>query len=270
MSTESKRAIKKITKNGLKWLVSPGHHEAFWSKLEAGLWEPELYLKMQDLIDSETIFLDIGGWIGPTTLFGAQLAKKTYAFEPNPYVFDELKTNLYLNHSEWTDRVEIINAGIGKADSVAWFGYANHHDDSTGSLLYAQRDQSIQVKLLDIAKFIQSLKPTGNRIFIKMDIEGSEFDLIPYLANYLKQDNFPICLSLHPQFLYQKLKLRYPGNNSMLRLARRINVSLAYRKIYESFGTRKIYTIDGREICKEKNFVNMALHALFPSEIVVP
>ena len=48
-------------------------------------------------IDEQTLFIDVGGWIGSTSLYAAQIAKKTLILEPDPIAFKRLKGNLGLN-----------------------------------------------------------------------------------------------------------------------------------------------------------------------------
>ena len=61
-------------------------------------WEVHTHKILEKFLDSNHSFIDIGAFIGPTTLYGAFIAKKVYAIEPDPIAFNELKKNVLLNH----------------------------------------------------------------------------------------------------------------------------------------------------------------------------
>lgn len=43
-------------------------HSDFWRLLQAGKWEATTLNVFDRYIDAETVFVDVGAWIGPTTL----------------------------------------------------------------------------------------------------------------------------------------------------------------------------------------------------------
>ena len=261
--------VMEVRKDGLEWLVDAGSHQTFWERLQAGKWEPELFRWLKDLLGSETVFLDVGGWIGPTTLFGAQLARKTYSFEPSPEVFAELKNNVALNTQLWARKIVLINAGAYFKDEKASFAVAKSGDDSTGSLLNIGNGEKIYVDLIDFRKFIIDEGLAEQNVVMKMDIEGAEFDIVPHLKEHISRSSFTTLLSLHPKFLYKKLNIIYPGKGLASRIRRRLEMALAYRRIYHSFSGRTINDIHGVKLGMRRWFLFLLLLGSFPHDILV-
>ena len=69
----------------------------FWCLVEHGLWEPVTFQMFRKHIQSTTLVLDIGSWIGPTSLFAANLAHTVLAFEPDHIAYNQLRSNVDLN-----------------------------------------------------------------------------------------------------------------------------------------------------------------------------
>ncbi|HXV28978.1 MAG TPA: DNA-binding protein, partial [Sinorhizobium sp.] len=46
----------------------------FFARLQAGEWEPGTFRNIERLVDDRTTFIDIGGWIGVTPYWAAQIA----------------------------------------------------------------------------------------------------------------------------------------------------------------------------------------------------
>ena len=87
----------KISIGKLSFWVNQDGYESFWDLVNKGKWETETFSVFDKYINNQTLFIDIGGWIGPTSLYGAQLAKKTLSLEPDPVAFKRLKQNADLN-----------------------------------------------------------------------------------------------------------------------------------------------------------------------------
>ena len=87
----------KISINKLNYWVNPNGYKSFWKLVNQEKWEYETFLVFDSNINEQTLFIDIGGWIGPTSLYGAQLAKKTLSLEPDPIAYRKFKENLDLN-----------------------------------------------------------------------------------------------------------------------------------------------------------------------------
>jgi FkbM family methyltransferase len=102
---------------------------------------------------------------------------KVIAFEPNSLLV-KIHKNRYLNGE---GDIEIHNAAVGAADGVGFFTRSQNPSDTGGSLVWDNHShtEKEEVKIIDFAKFVK-----GKEIFLmKLDIEGSEFDIIPRLID---------------------------------------------------------------------------------------
>ncbi|MBM2819875.1 MAG: methyltransferase FkbM [Nitrosarchaeum sp.] len=100
-----------INKKNIKFTVNSKREFPFWILVKLGLWESETYAIMNKFLDKQHSYLDIGSWIGPTVLYGSQLARHCYAVEPDHIAFQELKNNVELNKNIQSN-ITLINAAL--------------------------------------------------------------------------------------------------------------------------------------------------------------
>jgi FkbM family methyltransferase len=189
-----------IVKNGHKWKAHD-QDAAFWNRVEEGTWEPLTFSVFDRFLDAEHSYLDIGAWIGPTVLYGASVARHCYAMEPDPLAYSELCRNVDLNASI-KDRVTLSRQCLAAACGPVRLGNktSSRGGDSMSSLLFADSRVSWEAEGVTLERFF-----SDNHIcdcsFIKMDIEGGEFEVLPAIAGYLAEQRPTVYLSLHPRFL---------------------------------------------------------------------
>src|SRR5690349_10667280 len=118
-----------IALNGRHLSVTSGRHDGYWRSIVDGTWEPETFRIFDRFIDREHSYLDVGAFIGPTLLYGCQLAKRVYGFEPDPLAFAELKRNIELNRP-LTDNVQILELCLAPKSGQIGFGSAGEGGDS--------------------------------------------------------------------------------------------------------------------------------------------
>jgi FkbM family methyltransferase len=158
-------------------------------------WEINTYKIFDTFLDPDHSYIDIGAFIGPTVLYGAQIAKKVYAFEPDPFSFKELKKNISLN-PHLKEKIEVhekcLNSHMGKVK----FGSRSLGGDTISSLLFADAKTSWIVDGITFDEFIRENKIKDCN-FIKMDIEGGEAIILPSMKHYLEENKPVIHVSLH-------------------------------------------------------------------------
>ena len=59
-------------------------YQKFYRKLAIGQWEPRTFEMLARNVDRNTVYVDIGAWIGVTPMWAAQKAKAVVAVEPDP------------------------------------------------------------------------------------------------------------------------------------------------------------------------------------------
>ena len=149
--------------------------------------------KKNDLL----IILDLGANDGCSILKFKEIINKKrinnykiYSFEPNPFFKNKIeKITKYDKNVIFSDKLVGINNNKTKL-----FLSGGNND---GSSIYSDKktnkiDKNVHIicETIDIVEFINQL-PSHNKLWIKMDIEGSEYNIIPhmYKNNCLKKIN---------------------------------------------------------------------------------
>jgi len=179
--------------------VRRGNNDHFWRSYENGSWEPETSAVFRRFIDPQRSYVDIGAWIGPTLLLGCQLAKRAYGVEPDPIAFAELLENIQHNRP-LTDNVRLFNLCITPVSGKVSFGSRGTGGDSMSSLLFSSEATSWKVEGIKFEDWIKQ-NDISDCTFVKIDIEGGEYSLLPSMRTFLRCNRPTVLLSLHPCFL---------------------------------------------------------------------
>ena len=199
----------------------------FWGQYAA--WERDTFRVVSRLVGAESTVLDIGGWIGPTSLWFAHVAKYTVALEPTSAAFAELSANLAVNrpHLPRGSSIELVNAGMSHTAGEA---NMSNRGDSMDRLELERRRRRLQeearapakaapakaakaalrasVRLVTIADLEARYPQLAHTTFVKVDTEGFERHIVPALGAWLGKRKPTLFLSLHPIFTSQANLLR--------------------------------------------------------------
>ena len=230
-----------INKNGLSFKVVQSKYQDFWEEVNDGQWEPQTFKVFDRFISKDVTYIDVGAWIGPTLLYASQLAKQAYAFEPDPLAYKEMLSNVKLNADIYN--IKTYEALIGIEAGEARLGSREEGGDSTSSILFSDMKTSWLVKSINLRDFVEK-EGLQSPLFIKVDVEGGEYSLIPTLASFFK-DYQPIVLylSLHPEFLAMSTS---SSNTPIAKLKRTIKLITAHLRLAQSLKSFKfIYDIYG-------------------------
>ena len=131
--------------------------------------------------ETETpLFSICGSNIGMSILFFKKLYPKAriVAFEPDPFTFAALSTNISQNH---LSEVQLHQAALGKFDGEIEF-FRDACTQSSSLMMSTVRERhdgpSIEVPALKLSTFITSAVD-----LLKIDVEGAEFAVLTDLAN---------------------------------------------------------------------------------------
>ena len=166
---------------------------------------------IRNLSDSSVV-LDIGANIGNVSSF--ILEKKNsqvFAFEPNRLCFEIMKRR-FIDDS----RIKIYNVGISNFSGISNFYL---HENSKGiedfdyiessSLMYKKdnvsKENSIKINVIHITEILSKFSKID---LIKIDIEGSEYEIIPFLISEKNKITNVLC-ELHGNPM--KYNYRDPG-----------------------------------------------------------
>ncbi len=200
----------KISINKLNYWVNPDGYKTFWNLVNQGKWELETFSVFDSNINYQTLFIDIGGWIGPTSLYGAQLAKKTLSLEPDPLAYRRLKENLDLNNF-FHKKIKLLNLALWSEETSISFISDTKIGDSTSSVMRDNKSGSknicFEAKTITFENLIKKINLNEfNKVFVKIDIEGAEYILFDFLLEKLSDINASFLVSTHPWLLNKKSK----------------------------------------------------------------
>jgi FkbM family methyltransferase len=168
----------------------------YWRAVTQGAWEPRTFPIFERFIDREHSYIDLGAYVGVTLLYGCQLARRAYGVEADPIAFPELRSNVEANRP-LTDNVQVTQVCIAPRSGVVAFGNCGEGGDTTSSVLFGNRRTHWTVPALSFEDFIRR-HGIDDCNFIKMDIEGGEYALLPTMLPYLRAQRPTVHLSLHP------------------------------------------------------------------------
>lgn len=252
---------KVIQKGDYSIRVNTSDYQHFWDSFSDNSWERETFKILDRFTTPNHIYLDIGAWIGPTVLYGAQNARQVFAIEPDLKAYNELVSNIGLN-SAIKDKIVARNIAITEKTGDFKLFTENFTADSTSTLLSTKEGKDYYiVKGVSFQELAKEF-PLQDVNLIKIDVEGSEYALMASICDVLR--NLPkrptLYISLHPPFLTKK----YPSNKilrELLRIRRKLKIRYSAKKLNEKLGFYKyFYDINGnvihdrKSLCKINDF----------------
>ncbi len=142
------------------------------------------------------IALDLGGFIGDTAyaIYRTLSPDKIFVFEPNPENMSILRQNIKLNSLD--KFVVPVEMAVGLKEGRFSFKMAGGASGLLGSNVLSSNDSVINVKVTSIDNFVKKNKI--NKVdFIKMDIEGAEFDALKGAVNTLRRDKPDLLIAIY-------------------------------------------------------------------------
>jgi FkbM family methyltransferase len=170
----------------------------FWDKVEGGLWEPETLALMDQQIAPGTTFVDLGAWVGPTALYAAALGARVIALEADPVALTQLRRNLAANPA-LARRIEVLARAVHAAEGRVAFGARRKPGDSMSSVLIAPGAVSWMADTMTPLALAARIGP--GRLFVKLDIEGGEYELLPSMRPLVDRADCRVLVSFHPGIL---------------------------------------------------------------------
>lgn len=192
-----------MTRRGVSFnVISDRTDRYFWSWFQSGVWEPETFEVFDRFVTPDTVFLDIGSWIGPTAIYAAHKARRVICVEADPIAADKLRRNISLN-PQVASKIEVIEKALSLSDKPVVLASLGQGGDSMSSLLFAGSGKQWTVPTIQPAELLK--KAADAPVFIKMDIEGGEYLAVPFSAGAWSRPRTSILLSLHPEHIQTKV-----------------------------------------------------------------
>ncbi|APG94547.1 FkbM family methyltransferase [Sinorhizobium americanum] len=172
----------------------------FFARLQAGQWEPGTFQNIARLVDEKTTFIDIGGWIGVTPYWAAQIANNVIVVEPDPVCFGILTEMKAGNAGE----VELVNAALSQDERLVLNSVGGGFGSSeTSALIADETGMAITAETITIEK-LQAMAKT-ERLCFKIDIEGYEYKAPDQFRAIDRERTAGVLLAVHPQILAASL-----------------------------------------------------------------
>ena len=172
---------------------------SFWEKVERGLWEPETLALIDRQVAPGTTFLDLGAWVGPTALYAAARGARVLALEADPVALAQLHRNLAVNPA-LAQRIEVLARAVHAADGQVRFGARRKPGDSMSSVLVAPGAATWLADTIT-PRALAARLGAGEQLFVKMDIEGGEYELLPCMRPLIDRPGCRVLVSFHPRIL---------------------------------------------------------------------
>lgn len=259
--------------------VDPGQNKHYWSYINSIDWEPHTFAIFDHFVNEDSVVLDVGSWSGVLTLYAAKIAKEVHALDPDPVCFSELNKNVALNPAV-ADKIKTYKTAISDTQETVRLSARETYGASSSSILERKRDteNSLELKTISLADFLaqENIQQVD---FVKMDVEGAEFRILPTIGKAVEKVNYPtLYISFHYSFLNENLYHKnIPSvflNKLLIRLENTFGFSVfkkrirkeianlyqdlkAYTYIYKSDGTQITFDDLARkpELIKETDLV---------------
>lgn len=172
--------------SGTRWIVGAGEH-GYW----LGSYEMNKRLAFEREIPAGAVLYDIGANVGYFSLLAAKLAGpegQVYAFEPLPRNIEFLNKHIKINN---IDNIEVIDAAVSDQSGEAHFDLG-----ASSAMGHLSESGGIQVRMVVLDDILAAgeLRPPD---YMKVDVEGAEFEALKGAQNLLKQYHPVLFLDTH-------------------------------------------------------------------------
>ena len=187
--------LKSTLSNGIIWLndediaiYTNADNYIEWTILSNGTYEDEINKLIRISLKNGEHALDIGGNIGLQSIRMAQCvgdAGKVFAFEPIIYLQEKFIKNISLNK---LSNVTLFPFALADEESEADFSVdKTSWNQGTFSLNDKNKQGDKQRVVIKIADNIPEIQSLSSLAFIKIDVEGFEYQVIQGLKQTLKK-----------------------------------------------------------------------------------
>jgi FkbM family methyltransferase len=177
---------------GYRWVTGASNH-GYW----LGIYERGIKRMLREHLKQDMVFYDLGAHVGYFTLLGSRLVGENgvvYAFEPHPLNLTYLKKHLFING---VNNVQLFEGAVSSFEGE----YCLNARSRVSAKL--SEKGSLKVHVYALRELIKSKKIRIPNV-IKMDIEGSEYDLLRDNEFLLASHKPVLLLSTHGTLIHEK------------------------------------------------------------------
>ena len=158
-------------------------------------------------IKEDDVIIDVGGHIGLFTLYASQFCKNglIFTFEPVKENFELLSENIISNNLK---QVKHFNLAVSNSDLPVKL-YIN--EDAAGHSMFSKSPESVTVNSISLKQIFDN-NDIDHCDFLKLDCEGSEYEIIKNLpSHYFKKIKKMIIeyhmADTHPELLDELMEI---------------------------------------------------------------
>ena len=176
-----------IYKNSELFLIENNFNNpnlSFWKDIYSE-WKNDTFKVFDKYLSKDKVFIDIGGWIATTSMYGSRKSKHIYVIEADECAFNDMANNLKAN---FENNYTLINKSIYNIDnSITQTG----HKDVNSNKYYFVETITLEtiIKNYDIN--------VANISLIKVDIKGGEENILDELFDMHIKHEIPLYISFH-------------------------------------------------------------------------
>gem|GEM_PF-2406692 len=176
----------------------------FWDWLAGGAWEPCTLAMLRDQVRPGSVFVDLGAWVGPTTLAAASLGADVVAYECDPAALEDLERNVALNPG-LSPRIRVVPAAIGDGNGRLRLFSTTLGNTETSVFGEVERAGhrvvqgiALEAAMVDAADAFRDGGWLGRPdALVKMDIEGAEYRVLDRLGAAVAEARCRFIVSFH-------------------------------------------------------------------------
>lgn len=186
-------------------------------------WENGTFDVFDTFLKKDKIFIDIGGWIGTTAMYGSRKSKHVYSVEADNMAAEDMQKNLENNCEQ---NYTVINKAIFYLDNqTIQFGknkfLQNARLNDSTSQIYSEGEYSdsvYQKQTITIGSLLTeyNINPLDISL-IKVDIEGGEEYILVDLFDIYAKYSAPMYISFHYSWWNNKDLDRFPFLDPMIK-----------------------------------------------------
>ena len=112
-----------IKKNNCSFNIKGSYSEEWFSNNKLDTWEPDTFHILEHYkTNKNSVYIDIGAWIGPTVLYSANIYNKVIAIEPDKIAIERLEQNMSCNNF---NNITLIQKALSNINGRSKFGGGN-------------------------------------------------------------------------------------------------------------------------------------------------
>jgi len=172
----------------------------FIDVLQKQIWESVTFNIFDQLKDENKIAIDIGGWIGVTSIYLSKIFKSVITIEADVVAFNALSKNINDNQCK---NVTLYNKAFynSTVDSIVFGVNGFNYDSTLGSSTsqiktHSDNDSDYSIETISIIDIIKDINPNDIGL-IKVDIEGGDEDVFEELITIGSKYGWKIWIAFH-------------------------------------------------------------------------